>query len=354
MNNKKHYGDTDGLRVLSINAIITLILSNRNFGKTWTFKKRAFKRAMKHHKKTLWLRMFKKEVKEAVATFFSSQDLQRYCGIDPYDKKTNPKGNFRQIGNTFYYRPCPKSKWKWFLKVCALSDADAVRSADDVDVDTIVFDEMTKTPEKYARYRGNMVNDFIDIFFSIKREHEVRCILIGNKESINNPFLTYFGIKPLPTTFEGIRKYRAGSLVIQQINNKVDDDNSEYDKKVRALLNGTSYGNYLYKSTYKNATAFKKRKTPATASLYCQLVFNGNAFKITTNNGLFYVNNRIENTRRVYVNKPLHKYTHELNLVKRQRQLFTTFVNAVADNIVYYDSEQTYEAVIPFLQWLQV
>ena len=49
----------------------------------------------------------------------------------------------------------------------ALTDADAVRSADDVDVDTLIFDEFTKTPNKYKRYRGNMVNDFIDILFSM-------------------------------------------------------------------------------------------------------------------------------------------------------------------------------------------
>ena len=57
---KKHYGDKDGLRVLSYNAIITAILSNRNYGKTWTFKRRAFRRALKHGKKTIWLRLFKK------------------------------------------------------------------------------------------------------------------------------------------------------------------------------------------------------------------------------------------------------------------------------------------------------
>ena len=167
---KKHYGDKDGLRVLSYNGIITAILSNRNYGKTWTFKKRAFKRALKHGKKTIWLRMFKKEVKEALSTFYTSKDLQAYCNISIYDKDNNPQGNLKQIGNTFYYRRKYKSgkfsAWQWFLKVFALTEADALRSADDVDVDTIIFDEFTKTPNKYKRYRGNMVNDFIDILFT--------------------------------------------------------------------------------------------------------------------------------------------------------------------------------------------
>ena len=189
LSSKTHYGDADGLKLLSHNSIYNFVLSNRNYGKTWAYKRRAFRRALKHGKKTLWLRMFEKEVKEATSTFYSSKDLQAYCGISVYDKQSNPNGNFKQCGKTFYYRTSPKGKWHWFLKLCKLNDADAVRSADDVDMDTIVFDEFTKTPNKYKLYRGNIVTDFIDIFFSSKREHQVRCIFLGNKESINNPFL---------------------------------------------------------------------------------------------------------------------------------------------------------------------
>lgn len=354
---KTHYGDKDGIRVLSYNAIITAILSNRNYGKTWTFKRRAFRRAQKHGKKTIWLRMFKKEVKEALATFYASKDLQAYCGVSIYDKDTNKDGNLKQIGNTFYTRRKRKNgkwgRWFWFLKVFALSDADAIRSADDVDVDTLIFDEFTKTPNKYKRYRGNMVNDFIDILFSSKREHVVRCIIIGNKESFNNPFFTYFNIKPLPTTYEGIRSYRNGAFVIQQINN-MEETESEYGKKMQDLLNGTAYGNYIYKNAYKQETGFKSRKTPATATIYCQLLFNSQLFKISVNNGLFYVNNKIDKTKRIYCDVLAHKYKNELLLVKKQKRFFVAFINALADNRVYYDSAITYEGIMPFLQWLSI
>ena len=137
---KKHYGDKDGLLVLSYGAIISAVLSNRNYGKTWAFKKRAFKRAMKHGKKTIWLRIFKSEAKEAASTFYTSADLQRYCGISVYDKETNKNGNFKQNGNTFFYRPKPSMRWQWFLKIFALSQAGALRTADDVKTDPIVLD----------------------------------------------------------------------------------------------------------------------------------------------------------------------------------------------------------------------
>lgn len=350
---KKHYGDNDGLKVLSYGAIISAVLSNRNYGKSWTFKKRAFRRAMKHGKKTIWLRMFKEEVKQAIATFYTSKDLQAYCGISVYDKDTNPEGNFKQCGRTFYYRHNKKSKWNWFLKVFALSDAGAVRSADDIDTDTMVFDEFTKLPHIYNRYIGDPVHDFLDIFFSEKREHQIRCILLGNKESISNPFFNYFGIKPLPASYEGIRVFRKGSFVVQQINN-IDEAKSDYDNKVSNLLDGTAYGNYIYKSEYKNATGIKTRKTPSNSSLYCQLYVNNQPLKISVLNGYFYINSRIDTNKRVYCDKLPHKFKRELLLVKRQKRFFVAFVNALADNRVYYDKEQNYESILPFLKWLSI
>lgn len=350
---QEHYGDKDGLNVLSYNAVFNFINTNRNYGKTWTFKRRAFRRAQKHNKKTIWLRMFKKEVKEASATFYNSKDLQNFCKIDVYDKDTNPNGNFKQIGNTFYYRQDPNHKWNWFLKIYALSDADAVRSADDVDVDTIVFDEYTKTPEKYKRYHGNIVNDFIDIFFSAKREHTIKCIFLGNKEGINNPFFTYFNITPLPHTYTGIRSYRNGSIVVQQINNKADTK-TNYNKQVQALLEGTSYGNYIYKDTYKNQMAFKGRKTPPQATLYCNLIIDKQPIKISVLDGFYYVNNKLQLGRPIYCNELLNKYPYERLLVKRNKRFFIAFVNALADNRVYYHDARIYEALQPFLNWLQV
>lgn len=352
-NTLKHYGDKDGLKLLSHNAIFNEVNTNRNYGKTWTFKKRAFKRALKHNKKTIWLRCFKKEAKEAINVFFSGRDLQNYCGVSWYDKDTNPNGNLKQNGNTFYYRKDNKRPWNWFLKVYALSDADAMRSADDVDVDTIVFDEYTKTPDKLKRYRGNIVNDLLDIYFSAKREHEVKVILLGNKEIINNPFLTYFGIKPLPKSFEGIRTYRNGSIAVQQINNEAKDT-SEYDKKVKAMLQGTTYGNYIYNHDYKQEMAFRPRKTPQGATLYCQLINNTTPIRICTHNGFYYVNDRIDKNKRIYCDRLYNKYPNELLLVKRQKRFFTGLINALADNRVYYNSAKTYEALQPFLQWLAI
>ena len=343
---KKYFSALD---VSSYNAIYTFIISNRNYGKTWGFKRRAWKRALKHGKKTLWIRRFQKEVKEAVSTFYASKDLLQWIGdIEPYDPTTK-KGNFKQVGRTFYIKR--GKRWEWFLKVAALSDSNALRSADDVDCDTIIFDEFTTTPQKYKRYRGSEVNDFIDAFFSAKRQHEVRCFFMGNKESISNPYFNYFGIPSLPKHFEGIRTFRDGSIAVQQIDNK-PETSTNYDKKVAALLRGTAYGGYIYEGEYKTAHGLKPRKTPPNAYEYIQLNWNSNEIKISILDGFFYVNKRIDKTRRIYTDTPLHKYKNEFLLVKRQKKLFNALIDALADSRVYYENEAAFEAVLPFFQWL--
>lgn len=308
---------------------------------------------MRRGKRTIWLRFFGSEAKEAVNSLFSSSDLQKWCGIVPYDKKTKPNGNFKKEGNAFYCRKTPKHPWRWFCKVYKLSDVGSLRSADDVDIDTIVFDECMQTPERLKRYRGNPARDLSDIFISMKREHEVKVIFLGNKEMVFNPFLTYFGIKPLPKSWEGIRTFKNGSFAYQQIDNKQRDKN-EYDKQVSSLFAGTAYGAYLYEGNYKSGVAFKRRKTPPQASGYAQLYINGQPLKISSLNGFFYVNQRIDAKRRVYADSATGKFPQEFVLVKRQKQFFIGFVNAIADNRVYYDSEATREAIQPFLQWLNI
>lgn len=339
------------LPILSYNAVFMFINSNRGYGKTWALKRRAFRRAEKHGKKTIWLRRFKKEVKECAETFYASKDLREYIGtMGLYDAETK-RGNMKQQGRTFYIKR--GNKWTWFLKIYSLSDANAARSADDVDCDTIIFDEYTTTPEKYRRYRGNEVTDLIDLFYSAKREHKLQVFFLGNKEGYENPYFSYFGIKTLPEEYEGIRTYRNGSIAVQQINNK-PVERTDYDRKVKDLFKGTAYGDYIYNSEYKVKTGLKPRKMPSNAAVYIQLNWNNVPLKVGLYNGFFYVNGHIDITQPVYTDKPLHKYKKEFLLVKRQKRFFTALINAISDSRIYYESEAIYEAATQFYKWLSI
>lgn len=349
--NKKLLMDDNGYftgsKLLTYNPIITQIISNRTFGKTWTFKKRAFKRGLKYGKKTLWLRTFKDDAKEAADKMYDSLDLQKFCGIVPYDKETK-QGNFMRVGSTFYVKR--RGKWTWFLMVKPLSKVNSLRGVDDINLDTIVYDECLTTPERLTRYRGNVVDDLLDIFYSCKREHKMRIIMLGNKEIANNPFLSYFGINQVPTSFEGIKMFRNGTFMYVQVNNK-QRKLSAYDDQLEHLFIGTNYGKYLY-GDVKNATGIKFKKPPNNAGLYIQMNWNGVEFQVLELNGDFYFKPKIELTRPVYCNVTKHCYKTSLTLVKKQKRYFIALINAVADNRVHYANASLYEVAQQFYKWL--
>lgn len=337
------------IAIQSYNAIMHFILSNRNYGKTWSFKIRGWKRALKRGKKFIWVRRFKEECIECANSFYKSKDLQKKCGIIPYDEKTG-KGNFKQVGRTMYV--LRNNKWVWFCKVVWLSKSNAMRSADDVDVDTIVFDEFTTTPEKYARYRGNEVVDFIDLFFSAKREHIIKLYLLGNNEHIVNPYFDYFKLPSLPTNFEGIKTYRNGSILVQRINN-LQKQMGDYTSKLEWMLKDTSYGDYIFEHQYKITSKVKLSKKPPIASFYAQIVYNNYPLIIYFSNGLFYITTgNIDFKLPVIVNKPLAKYPHEVLFNRPTKQWLDAIKRGITYNLLRYESMEVYERASEFIKKL--
>lgn len=347
MTTGRKYYTSIGLQ--SYNAVFNFVISNRNYGKTWSMQKRAFKRGIKHGKRTLWVRRFHAESKQAIDKLYKSPDLLQFIGAEIYDKETK-QGNLKQNGRKFYCRR--GNKWYCFLEVIALCDSRSMRSADDVNIDTIVFDEFTTTPDKYKLYRGDEVTDFIDLFISIKREHEVKVFLFGNKESVNNPYFNYFGIKPLPQEYQGIRTFKGGSIAIQQINNK-QRNTTQYENKVNNLLNGTKYQSYL-NNAYKNATDVPIRKLPAYATLYLQVDIDNYAVRIMTNGTYFFVTSKLDDTKPVYCDSIKGKYKNERVLLQRNKILLKGLVNSYAMNKVSYTDLASYESFRMFLNWLNI
>ena len=333
----------------SYNAIFNFVISNRNFGKTWGAQKRAFVRGMKHGKRTIWVRRFHEEKRQAVDKLYKSQDLCAWINAVWYDTETK-QGNIRQQGRKFY---CKRGgKWFCFLEVISLADYQSMRSADDVCIDTIVFDEFTTTVDRYKLFKGNEVEKFLDLFYSLKRQHIVRCWFFGNKESVSNPYFNYFGIRPLSPDYEGIRTYRNGSVLIEQINNKQIIKN-EYDNKLQSLVDGTTYGNYL-DSEYKNAQNVITSKIPQGAIFYAQMYFDGFKCSIMQKNGTFYVSGKMRDNEIVYCDTIHNKFKKERVLLQRHKKYFTGLITAYSLNKVRYTSVVEYESFLLFINWLSI
>ena len=70
--------------------------------------------------------------------------------------------------------------------------------------------------------------------------------------------------------------------------------------------------------------------------------------------GTFYITNKIDKNKPVYVLERCNKYKIERILLKRYKTLFTSFINAVASNNVFYNSHATYASIQPFYKWLSI
>lgn len=338
--------------IASFNAVFNYIITNRTYGKTWAMLIRSWRRAYKRGKKAIIVRLLAKEVKEFKNQLYKSKDLVKACkGLVPYDPETK-KGNFRVNGKTCYIKR--GGRWIWFLKVFACSDANAARAADDVDCDTIYFDEFMQTPENLARYRGDVVREFSDIFFSAKREHRVTAFLFGNREKVSNPFFEYFGIPPMPVGFEGLRRYRKKSHLVLYVNNEQKEKNA-YDKAVRAAFENTAYGDFIYKNKAKTGDAFKRAKTPAKAALLLALEWKSIQIVISAYGGNLYVKRAsVASAPAVYCDTPRGRYKNEYKIVRSMKPLFRPIVNAAALNRIYFENEAAQEACMPFLQWIGI
>lgn len=346
------------LPLITYNAIFNFILGGRNIGKTWGFKRRTFKRALKKGKKTIWVRRTKQEANECAISFYESKDLQEYCGIKLYDKVSNPNGNVKINGRRIFIKR--DNRWIWFIRIIALSEWKVLRSADDVDCDTIIFDEFTTTPEKYALYRGNEAQDFIDLFISIMRKHEVKCFLLGNKESVSNPIMKYFKIPVIPLKWQGIKLFKNNTIAVQQINDEVKTG-SAYEERVKLLLDGTQYGEYLTKAQYKNQPKIVLKKPPANAIGYAQLYWRGCHLKIwqdpnaKTSEIKIYVSNNNDVRDTILTDSWQRQFKKQIQLQKkRHREVFRLLEQCVSDNRVAYNTYNDYENIVPFYRWLGI
>ena len=119
-------------------------------------------------------------------------------------------------------------------------------------------------------------------------------------------------------------------------------------------MSGTKYGAYIEEGEYKTAKAFKKAKTPPNSNVWLRVDINGHPLTISTYNGLFYVRRGIDVTQAVYVFSYTGKYRKEFLLVNRLKPLCRDLVSAVSDNRVRYDTQESVEALAPFLQWLGI
>ena len=346
----------DNRQVKSHNCIYNFIDTERNDGKTWSFKISGVIAFLKHRKKTIWNRTFVREKKATMKKFLNkkliakiNEELHKHSSKKWKDFVLKIE-DFRLDGDYLIYKPYKD----WCFCFSATSQQAEIKSVDDPDTNQLVYDEYATTPERFARYRGNIVQDFNDLFFSNKRTHILRCFFLGNKEMIANPFKNYFNIEPLPENFEGIKHYKEHTILVQQKNTPPEETvTSDFDKRVMKMFSGTAYGQYLYAGATKGIDKTRFAKRPINASTYCCFDF-GKPVTVYFNDGKMYFDTGVDKKRIIATQKPTSKYKRVFVVTKADTKRFSTLKQVYKMNSVYYTNELAFEQAQIILKALNI
>lgn len=219
-------------KVLSYNKLFSFIVGARSIGKTYDCKKWAIDDWTRKGKKTAWVMRYRTEVDEIVKGNKFFEDISK--AYPDYQFKI--EGNLGQLRKLVDGIDPKEIAWETFMSFKALSES-GLKAISDPDVNKVIFDEFIPLPG--IRYLSNEVERFLEYFFTIARDRDVRAIFLGNNVSMVSPYFTYFKIK-MPKEGE-FAVY--DEIIIENCKNEAFKEQMRSTRFGR-LVQGTNYANY--------------------------------------------------------------------------------------------------------------
>lgn len=335
----------DFLELWSFNAIYNFVDTIRNTGKTTKCKAWAIARYIKRGKQTLWVRAFDKDIDKLKRDFITKKEKAGLFKILKSWGYSLTMENFVQDGDYVYYYDTKTKKRKgWIFQLCPLSDAQSIKGNEVADCDLIVFDEYRLKPDKYSQYRGDMGKDFIDSVWSITRDHECRCILLGNFESAVNPIQDYFKIPVLPSNFEGYRTFKEGTVaVFQRLTVPDEIANSPYMQKQKKALAGTPIYDYLFGGATYGCDMSQIAKIPKGAKYLYGIDNCGQKISVWRAGDKVYVRPGLDAGQHVWTMQHTVNYKYSARIMPGDKKHFPQIIRALANNSLYFTNTETAE-----------
>lgn len=178
-------------RLLGYNGTYNFIVGPRGNGKTYAFKKRAIRSALRNGRKFIYLRRYKPELAASAPTFFT--DIAHE--FPTHDFRT--QGKYAQASPKLKDGESEKTrKWTTIGYFLALSVSGSYKSVSFHDVDEIMYDEFI-TKNKTPGYLQSEFVAFNEFYSTVDRWNDrVRVFFISNSVSIMNPYFIALEIRP--------------------------------------------------------------------------------------------------------------------------------------------------------------
>lgn len=212
-------------RLLSHNALISICLSPRGNGKSFSAKEKIIKNFLKDGSQAVYIRRTKVEIDEVKETYWNDVSI-KYPDLD-----------FKVIGDIGYINN------EIVVHFIALSTSSNKKSASFPLVKLMVFDEYILTKTTHNRYLKNEVTLLLDLYETVARTREnVRLLILGNAVSLVNPLFTYFDI--VPNEEKRFQIFKGGLICLEMFKSHVFMEKKK-TSKFGKLIEGTKYGDYV-------------------------------------------------------------------------------------------------------------
>ena len=244
----------------SHNGLINFTIGGRGTGKTFDYKRWALTKGTQ----TVWIRRSAEDVKEFKSKFFP--DLIAENVIQEDDE-------YRIKGDTLTFNGQEKI---FFL---ALSVGRRYKSSSFNNVGHVFFDEFI---DETNRYLDRELDRFASVYETINRlridRPEARVFFIGNKVNFQNPYFSFWKIRP----FEGrFKRFNNGTVIVENYFNPIYERLKKSTRSYQAFQ-GSSYTRAMVDNTsWLDSNAFISKRDPK-AVLYANVRFRDVTFGIWT------------------------------------------------------------------------
>ncbi len=229
--------------ILSYNAVYNFIVGGRGKGKTYGWKKKVIRAAIKTHLETpgncdqfIYLRRYKEELRLARDTFFA--DIEHI--FPDWDFRT--QGMYAQM-SPVSDRDQKKREWINIGYFIALSIAQSVKSVSFPRVKKIGYDEfiLEKSATHYLPNEATIFNNFYSTVDRYK--DKTRVYFMANSVNIANPYFIEYKIDPDKANNDGIIVTHSGFMACHFIP-EGEFEEQVYETRFGGFIQGTEYADY--------------------------------------------------------------------------------------------------------------
>lgn len=223
-------------KISSFNAMFNFLVGQRGVGKTYGWKLKAIRAAIRKGEQFMYVRRYKDELKVSKDTFFA----------DLMAKNAFPDWDFRTYGATAQMAPAStrddkKRPWKTIGHFVSLSTQGNIRSVAYPLVTNIGFDEFI-IEKGNTPYITNEVRAFLNLYVTVDRNQDkTKVFFMANSVSIMNPYFLYWDIKPDES--KEFTVLRDGFMVVHFVEAREFSD-QVYETKFGKFIEGTEFGDF--------------------------------------------------------------------------------------------------------------